>query len=50
MKQAFIIDGVRTAVGSFGGSLAHTRADDMAAHVIRELVKKLPGIDPGEIS
>lgn len=50
MKQAFIIDGVRTAVGSFGGSLAHTRADDMAAHVLRELVKKLPGIDPGEIS
>jgi len=50
MKQAFIIDGVRTAVGSFGGSLAHTRADDLAAHVIRELVKKLPGIDPGEIS
>ena len=33
--QAFIVDGVRTPIGSFGGSLGHVRGDDLAAHVIR---------------
>jgi 3-oxoadipyl-CoA thiolase len=38
--NAYIIDGVRTPVGSFGGSLATVRADDMAALVIKALVEK----------
>lgn len=49
MKHAFIVDGVRTPVGSFGGSLAHTRADDMAAHVIKALLDKNKNINPAEI-
>ena len=44
MPNAYIIDGVRTPIGSFGGSLANVRADDLAAHVIRELVGRNPAI------
>ncbi len=49
MKQAFIIDGVRTAIGNFGGTFSTVRTDDMAAFVIRELMKKNPSIDPKTI-
>lgn len=49
MAQAFIVDGIRSPIGSFGGSLAHVRPDDLAAHVIRELVTRNPAIDPGRI-
>lgn len=41
-RSAFIVDGVRTAVGKFGGTLSAVRADDMAAHVLRELVARHP--------
>lgn len=37
-KQAFIIDGVRTPIGNFGGTLSAVRADDLAALVLRELI------------
>lgn len=43
-RQTFIIDGVRTPFGSFGGTLSTIRADDMAALVIRKLVEKQPSI------
>lgn len=49
MQATFIIDGVRTPVGSFRGTLAVVRTDDLAAHVIRELIKRHPGIDPAII-
>lgn len=49
MQSAYLIDGVRTPVGSFGGTLATVRTDDMAALVIRELMKKFPGLDPALI-
>lgn len=49
MKSAYIIGGVRTPVGNFGGTLAAVRADDMAAHVLRELMAKFPGVDPAQI-
>lgn len=49
MKSAFIIDGVRTPVGNFGGTLSAVRADDLAAHVLRELMMKFPGLDPALI-
>jgi 3-oxoadipyl-CoA thiolase len=45
MKQAYIVEGVRTPIGSFGGALASVRPDDMAAIVIKALVSKLPGLD-----
>ncbi len=44
MKQAYIIDAIRTPIGSFGGSLSNVRADDLAAIPIRELIKRTPSI------
>ncbi|WP_099371325.1 3-oxoadipyl-CoA thiolase [Sphingobacterium sp. 1.A.5] len=43
-KEAYIIDGIRTPVGNFGGTLSAVRADDLAAMVIEELVKRNPEI------
>lgn len=40
MDQAYIIDGIRTPVGNFGGSLSTIRPDDLAAMVIAELMKR----------
>jgi len=44
MKQAFIIDGIRTPIGNFRGSLSTVRADDMAALVIKTLAERNPSI------
>jgi len=49
MNQAYIINGVRTAIGNFGGTLSTVRADDMAAFVLKELVKKNPGVDFSQV-
>jgi 3-oxoadipyl-CoA thiolase len=37
MHAAFVCEGVRTAIGRYGGSLATVRADDLAAHVLSTL-------------
>ncbi|MES2178152.1 MAG: 3-oxoadipyl-CoA thiolase [Gemmatimonadota bacterium] len=50
MSDAFILDGVRTAVGNIGGQLSEVRADDMAAHVIRTLVARHPSLDASRIT
>jgi acetyl-CoA acyltransferase len=50
MRDAFIVDGVRTPVGNIGGGLSEIRADDMAAHVIAELMRRHPDVDPAEIA
>ncbi len=50
MSEAYIAAGVRTPIGSFGGALAPVRADDLAAHVIRELIKRHPSVDPTAIT
>ena len=44
MKQTYLVDGIRTPVGKFGGSLASVRTDDLAAHVIRHLLERHPEI------
>ena len=49
MKDAFLVDAVRSPIGSFGGSLAPVRADDLAAHVLRELIKRHPSLDPSAL-
>lgn len=49
MKNAYLIDGIRTPVGSFTGSLSPVRPDDLAALVIAELIKRNPSIDPSRI-
>ncbi|HWY99375.1 MAG TPA: 3-oxoadipyl-CoA thiolase [Bacteroidia bacterium] len=45
MKDAFIVNGVRTAVGNFGGTLSVVRTDDMAALVIKKLMELNPTVD-----
>ena len=45
-KEVYIVDGVRTAIGSFGGTLSGVRADDLAAHVIKSLMDKNSSLDP----
>jgi 3-oxoadipyl-CoA thiolase len=44
MKEAYIIDGIRTPIGRFTGTLSPVRADDLAAVVIEELVKRNPSV------
>lgn len=50
MKEVFIIDGIRTPIGSFGGSLAPVRTDDLAAHALRKVLERHPGLDPAAIA
>src|SRR3954466_946151 len=50
MKPVYLIDGVRTPIGSFGGSLAHVRADDLAAHVIAKLLDRHQELDRERIA
>ena len=45
MNQAYIINGVRTAIGNFGGTLSVVRTDDLATLVLKELMKKNPSVD-----
>ncbi len=47
--EAYIIDGVRTPIARFRGGLSEVRADDLAAHVIRELMARHPELDPSLI-
>lgn len=49
MKEAFIIDGVRTAIGNFGGTLSQIRTDDLAATALSELIKKNPSLNYEEV-
>jgi 3-oxoadipyl-CoA thiolase len=44
LKEAYIIDGVRTPIGSYKGTLSAVRTDDLGAHVIKEVVAKNPNI------
>src|SRR3954462_10743385 len=45
MTEAFLVGGVRTPVGRYGGALATVRPDDIAARVVREAVERagVPG-------
>jgi 3-oxoadipyl-CoA thiolase len=46
LREAWIVDAVRTPIGRYGGALAAVRPDDLAALVIRALVDRT-AIDPG---
>ena len=49
-REAVIVSAVRTPVGKAKrGSLATVRPDDLAATVIKELLKRTPNLDPAEI-
>jgi acetyl-CoA acyltransferase len=49
MSDAYIVDGVRTPIGAFGGSLKTVRPDDMAALVIRRLMERVK-VDPARVT
>lgn len=48
--MAYLIDGIRTPIGNFGGVLAPIRTDDLAAHVLQRLMERHPNLDPAIIS
>ncbi|HEV7990549.1 MAG TPA: 3-oxoadipyl-CoA thiolase [Gemmatimonadaceae bacterium] len=50
MTQAFILDGIRSAVGNIGGQLSEVRADDLAARVIAALVARHPSLDLARVA
>lgn len=49
MKNAYIVNGVRTPIGNFGGALSSIRPDDLAALVLKELLFRNSSIDPTAI-
>lgn len=49
MKEVYIVDGLRTAIGNFAGSLSTIRTDDLAAHVLAKLIERNKQIDLHEI-
>jgi 3-oxoadipyl-CoA thiolase len=49
MKEAYIIDAIRTPIGNFGGTLAAVRTDDLGALVIKELMNRNPSVVQEEI-
>ena len=49
MDSAFIIDILRTPIGKYGGALATIRPDDLAAHVIRQIMIRNARLQDGII-
>jgi 3-oxoadipyl-CoA thiolase len=47
MRDAFVCDAVRTAIGRYGGALAQVRADDLAAIPLAALKERNPDADFG---
>src|ERR1700719_3788997 len=49
MTDAFICDAIRTPFGRYGGALAAVRPDDLAAIVLRELLRRNSSLDPAAV-
>lgn len=49
MTDAYVYDAVRTPFGRFGGALAGIRPDDLAAHIVRASLARMPQLDPTAI-
>lgn len=45
INTAYIVDIARTPVGKFGGTLSSVRPDDLAAHIIKNLLDRQPNFD-----
>jgi len=45
MSEAYVVTGVRTPIGRYGGALAPVRPDDLAAHVIATLRERVASVD-----
>ena len=48
MEDVFVLSGVRTPIGKFGGGLASVPPCDLAAKVVREAVSR-SGVDPAQV-
>ena len=48
-REAFICDAIRTPIGRYGGALSSVRPDDLAAIVLRELLRRNSALDPAAI-
>ncbi len=48
-KRAYIVDGIRTAIGKFRGGLSEVRADDLAAVPLNYMIKKYGHIPIEEV-
>jgi acetyl-CoA acetyltransferase family protein len=49
VAHAFLYAPVRTPFGRFGGALAGSRPDDLAATVVRAVLDRAPGLDPSHL-
>lgn len=49
MREAVIIDAVRTPIGRFGGALKDVRPDDLGSIVIKALLERNQALNPGEV-
>jgi len=45
MQDVFVCDMIRTPVGRYGGALSSVRPDDLAAHTLKALLARNPGLD-----
>jgi acetyl-CoA acyltransferase len=50
MTTAYLVDGIRTPIGTLGGALAAVRADDLGAHAIKALLARHAALDPSRIA
>lgn len=46
MNECYLVNGIRTPIGKFGGSLANIRTDDLAALPLKWLLELNPTLDP----
>jgi 3-oxo-5,6-didehydrosuberyl-CoA/3-oxoadipyl-CoA thiolase len=49
VSDAYIIDGVRSPIGRFGGTLSAVRADDLAALAVGEILRRNDSVNPDRI-
>jgi 3-oxoadipyl-CoA thiolase len=49
MGEVFVCEAVRTPIGRYGGALSRVRTDDLAAWPIRELIRRVPSLDPAAV-
>ncbi|MEU4396093.1 3-oxoadipyl-CoA thiolase [Kribbella sp. NPDC023855] len=48
-RAVYLVDGIRTPIGRYGGALAAVRPDDLAAHALSALLARHPSLDPGTV-
>ena len=49
VMSAYILDGVRTPIGRYGGALSSIRADDLAALPLKALMQRNPNVDWSQV-